>query len=586
MKKIINKQNWREITLVMLAIIFFFAHSWFPYQSSKGGEVKFPSPDAAANYFWAKKYAEGNKLTYYEPLNIIADDIVAPRSARSDKGVVKPVSFPGIILIYGWIAKAAGEWIIIYLTPLLAALGVLFFYAIIKRVFNKEAAFISALLLLPLAPYWYYASRSMFHNVLFVVLLLYGLWFLINGTRIEQTKRIGMNFFFVFLAGIFIGLAIITRTSEVIWLGPAMLLIWLAYFKQVKWDKLTLFICGIILALIPMFYYNQILYGGMLQFGYVGNATPSAPPLSLNEEGIGVVLNSSQPSSSSLLTQRGGIEGVKITLDKIKKFIPADFNIRQAGKSFINYYVIMFWYLFWPAFLGGLWFLWNYKKWQKGHWLYFISFIIISVILGLYYGSWEIQDNINPKSASIGNSYVRYWLPMYIMSLPLAALFFLRLSEWLEKIISARAFKHALQYILIIIFFILNFQAAVLAEEEGLLAMKDNLMKDKKLAAEAIMKVESEAVIITQHFDKFFWPRRKVIFGTLVDNKINARYAELIKQNTPLYYFGFVFSDEDMDYLNNRKLAEAGLGINEIKKYRERGLAIYKIIKKTTDVNP
>lgn len=50
-----------------------------------------------------------------------------PRSFRTDGDLVKPVSFLGLIFIYGNLAKLFGTAAIPYFTPAFAALGLVFF---------------------------------------------------------------------------------------------------------------------------------------------------------------------------------------------------------------------------------------------------------------------------------------------------------------------------------------------------------------------------------------------------------------------------------------------------------------------------
>jgi len=576
-------KNWRILILIIFSVAFFFIYSWFPYQTSK--PLKFSSPDATANYFWAervsgstangavKPHYEGT-LTYFEPLNVVADDVVIPRSVRSDNGTVKPVSFLGIILIYGLISKIFGSWIIIYLTPLFAAIGVLFFYGIIKKIFNSKIAFISALLLLPFAPYWYYASRSMFHNVLFVDLILIGVWFLILHRDVikKNVKQDGdaavprlYALAIPFLSGIFFGLAIMTRVSELIWLVPAILLGGTIFFKQVKLDKLIsrprlvslslIFLCGIFLALLPMFYYNQILYGGFLNFGY-------------SQPGTVEVQN-------EIVVDPENINGISVFTGMTQKFLPFGFHPRAAWNNFVNYFVKMYWYLFWPALIGGLLFLYKHKERDKKQWLYFVIFCTTSIILVSFYGSWAIQDNINPRSITIGNSYTRYWLPMYIMAIPLAIMAWQKLSELFKN----KYFKEIIIYWFVILFFILNIQSAVFAEEEGLLIMRDNIIKDRGLAENVLTQIESEAIIINQHFDKYFWPEHKVIVDNLNNEDYYSIYTDLISRGLPLYYYGFIFREDALNHLNNERLNKYSLRLDIIELDEENKLGLYKLTK-------
>ncbi|MFH1326207.1 MAG: glycosyltransferase family 39 protein [Candidatus Falkowbacteria bacterium] len=637
-------KNWRITTLIMLSVLFFFIYSWLPYQTSKDGEERFASPDGTANYFWTERYAtlsplslrsvakqsrvdnnlshqdktdvakltglprrsniaslietsrndsSDSGLIYFEPLNLIANDIVIPRSVRSENGIVKPVSFLGIILIYGWLAKIFGIWIIKYLTSLFAVLGVLCFYGIIKRVFNSNTAFISAVIMLALAPYWYYTARSMFHNVLLVDLVLISIWFLINSTRIERIKRINANFIFIFLSGVFIGLAIITRVSELIWLAPVILLIWIFYFKQIQLDKLILFFCGIILALIPMFYYNQILYGDYLKFGYTQET------MGVENE---IVVEDVNNNTHGIATG--------FALAMTEKILPFGFYPKNIVRNFYYYFVYIFWYLFWSALLGGILFLYKYKDRNKQEWLYFISFCITSVILVIFYGSWNIQDNIRLNSITIGNSYMRYWLPMYIMSIPLAVMFW----QWIASILSSLFFffchsrprfhedklqresrnnkewipglrfatpgmtKYGIITLFVITFFILNIQTTVYGQDEGLIYVKQGIEENKERAKHVDLIIENDAIIITKHLDKFFFPDRGVIAGDLLDDNKNQQYKKLIDHNVPLYYYGFIFQQKDLDFLHNEKLIELGLQIEIVELNKEAKLGLYKLI--------
>lgn len=609
------KKNWQIVTLIILSIVFVFIYSWFPYVSAKeqgllhypknekeGSEifnnlsfpsptevaqtkVKFASPDATANYFWINWYNTYSKLFYIEPYNLIANDYVAPRSVRSDDGVVRPVSFLGIILIYAWLAKMFGAGIIIYLTPIFAALSVLLFYQIIKKIFDDKIAFLSALMLFILAPYWYYTSRGLFHNVLFVDLVLIGVWCAViaSGEKRSEAQRgnpvsLGMfnaqqiskkdgiatafvsltrnySFAITVLAGVFFGLAIITRTSELVWMVPAIVIIAVYYYKNIHWDKVIIFVCGVVLALLPMFYYNQILYGSYFNFGY---SVPTSEAFS----NVTVSTTSDSPSAE---------EGD----DSLLAFLPFGFSPKVIVKNFWYYYMAMFWYLFMPACLGGLWFLWNYRYQTKKQQVYFLVFVIASLLLVIFYGSWNIQDNINSESVTIGNSYTRYWLPMYIMSLPLAVMFILKLSEFFK----AKHLKNIFVGAFIVLFFVLSAYNTVWSKENGLVAVQKGIQENKFQVTKILSQIEKNSIIITKYSDKFFWPEHRVMVGDFSDNKKNQAIYNLAVKNVPVYYYGFIFPERDMDYLNNRRLLEFALQIKEVDLDVESGLGLYIILK-------
>lgn len=562
--------NKQTITLILLSVIFFIVYAWFPAQTALNG-VEFASPDEHANYFWIGRVAHGEALEYFEPLNVIADDAVVPRSVRSDNGVVKPVSFLGIILIYGTIAKLLGMWIVPLLTPLFAVVGVLFFYGIFKKIFNKRTALFSALLFFAFAPYWYYASRGLFHNVLFVDLVLAGIWLSLRGMeRSEMTKQsheirgVAVNtrlprpeysgLAMTVMSGIIFGLAIMTRVSELIWLGPAGVIIAAAYCKKINWRKAILFIAGLLLALTPMLYYNHQLYGSVFSFGYAYNTA-----------------NISQQKNNEIAALRPESLGTPLAMTKAA--LPFGFHPRAVWRNFINYYVKIFWYLFWPAFLGGILFLWKWKEKSKAQKIYFSIFVVISMILGIYYGSWNIQDSIALNPITIGNSYTRYWLPMYILSLPLLAGFVL----WLIKFFKNKYARNAVLTLLVVAFGLLNARAAVFSKGEGLYYAAQNIALDKERAAQALALVPEDAVIATKYFDKYFWPERKVVSTDLSDARKNQAIAVLLQNEIPVYYYGFIFAPGDFAYMNNVKFRDAGIELEIIMLDEKAKLGLYKI---------
>jgi len=237
-KKNVNiYKQWRLMVVLLLAGCFFIGTGSYNYFAQQDNFVKFGSPDENANYVFAKLYGQTGGMEIFEKYNLYADDVMLPRSMRSDDGVIKPVSFLGIILIYGKIIGLTSYKILPFLTPLFGAIGILFFYLLIKRTFGRRNAFISAFLLACFPVYIYYSARSMFHNVLFMVLLLMGLYYIISAVKTYNAKerqRTPKNakvdwrgWLCAALGGLFFGLAIITRTSELIWIMPMMIILWL-----------------------------------------------------------------------------------------------------------------------------------------------------------------------------------------------------------------------------------------------------------------------------------------------------------------------------------------------------------------------
>src|SRR3989344_1341254 len=170
------------LVLIVLAVV---VYSFLPLTSP----AKFTSPDESTSYFFIRLFAEKNSVSYDEPVNEMAFDIVKPRNASSFEGKVTSHNFFGIFLIYGAIAKA-GIWVIEYITPILAALGILLFFILVKENFDEKTAIASSLLLAIFPPYWYWASMTTFNNiastVLFIAATILFRQFRAKGIRYRQ----------------------------------------------------------------------------------------------------------------------------------------------------------------------------------------------------------------------------------------------------------------------------------------------------------------------------------------------------------------------------------------------------------------
>lgn len=599
--KIRNKifSKWHYFIIAILAVVFFTTTSSFNYLTQSYGDkdfVKWASPDETSNYFFAKRYAQQKQITLQEELNPLVNDIIRPRSIRSDNGIAKPVSFLGIILIYGQIAAWTSYKVIPYLTPLFASIGLFYFYALVKKLFGKNNALISTFLLASFPPYVYYSARSMFHNVLFTVLLIIGLFYAVamvkKKIKVKKEEQIWWWFtsanwhglLCAALSGLFIGLAVSVRTSELIWLGPALVVLWLFNVKKAGIIKpLTLSLFAI-LALLPTFYYNQVLYDSFYLGGY---AEMNKSIVSIKDASAGLL--------SNIPVNRFKLD--KSFIDIIKENVLVfGLHPRQSYNMFQYYFVQMFPWIFWPALFGFAMYLGNWRKFRYRHWVYFLCLGAISIILILYYGSWVFYDNPNRANHTIGNSYTRYWLPIYLGVLPLVSLLIMRLSRiiswplrWLnhKKDIRSRflsfrfsrkIFYNSLRVAAVAVVFYWSASFLLFGSEEGLIYLTKTQQEAKKEWEQVLSLTEDDSVIITLYHDKLFFPERRVIIGLFNDLNMVTEYSKLASL-TNIYYYNFSFKEEDLKYLNDTRLASVGLQIKPIRKINEK-FTLYKLYKK------
>ena len=572
------------IAVTVLAAVFFLGTASFNYFTQSPDYVKWSSPDESANYVFSRLYATSGQLAFFDSASAFGDHILMPRSARNDFGWIKPVSFLGIILVYGGLASFFGTALIPFLTPLFAALGIIIFYFLIRRLFSERVALWSSFLLASFPVYIYYTVRSMFHNVLFVVLLLVALYLFTLALRSRDalvTKNFFQlsptpNFWLECLAaggaGLFLGLALITRTSEILWLAPAGLLTLIFYGRRLGITKSVILGALTFLPLLLVAYYNQLLYNSFWYGGY-------------NE--MNRSLDDIAQSGRELLAAGGLSEYwryARLYFERLfANIFYFGFNFRQSLVMFNHYVIKMFPALFWSGLVGlTILLIQNIFAPRRKYFIYVLAWLGASVFLIFYYGSWQFNDNPDLTRFTIGNSYTRYWLPLYLGLMPLASLALVRLSRfvfWAGNEASRRwqgwaAFGLQAKAISLLLVWSLFF--VLYGSEEGLSHLY-HISRAEKVNTERVFSLtEPEAVIITKYHDKFFWPERRVIMGTFPNEEIFTVSSKLARYY-PLYYYNFYFPAEDLNYLNERRLVPYGLRLELVQKLNAN-FGLYRLL--------
>jgi 4-amino-4-deoxy-L-arabinose transferase-like glycosyltransferase len=543
------------IVVIVAAIGFFFFSSTFNYLSQDDSFRKWMSPDETANYTIAKLFAETGTLQFFESYNLISKEIIHPRSFRSDFGWIKPVSFLGLPILFGTLANIFGTGVLPYLTPLFGALGIIFFYLLIKELFGRSVAVWSAIILAVFPVYIYFSARSFFHNILFIVCIIVGSYFavvmtkkpeFVSGSYIQKNK---FQILAALVSGLFFGWGIMTRTSELIWVGPLLLCLYIFNIRQVGIVKLFLFLLGLGISCLPTFYWNQLLYGSWYASGY--------PALNSS---LGTLTENSLALAQT--TASGHFWEIRPLLAKIKMTIfHFGYKPDQSLTMFDRYVVSMFPWLFWSSVIGFVLYLIQFKKYTKKRWLFISAWLCCSLIVILYYGSWLFYDNPDPKSFTIGNSYTRYWLPFYLGAILLGSLALVTITSWLRKpwlIVSIRC-------IVVAIIAVISIRFVWLDPAEGIQVSILKQAAAKVEWQEVLSKTESNSIIITRYHDKVFFPERKVVVGLFDDPNIIREYGNLAER-LPVYYYNFTFPEKDLTYLNSGPLFDVGLRLTPLEK--------------------
>lgn len=497
------------------------------------------SPDEAANRIFATEFAERGRLWRSEPLDAVAPGVVHPRSMRIANGVQVPVGFIGLPVLYGGIARVLGTEAIPFLAPVLAALAVLAWAGIAAKLFGDERIGILAGGLLAVHPVWWYAaSRTLQPNVLFVSLLIGALWFFI-ASPLKGVRR-------AIPAGMLLGLALAVRPSEAYWiaLGVMTILVVLRDGRAAK-DACIAAICAAVM-LVPFFVTQHGLYGSIFATGYGAG---------IDTEVVGAAV---------------GGNAAKL-LGPLRPYLfPLGFAPRLAFRTFATYGIGFFgwWSCIVGAGLAAYAALLVRRKVTvtRGTAAATAAVLLVALWLILFYGSWVIKDTPDPDAITIGSSYLRYWLPLFVVSTLPAAWFAGRV---LPRLRSALVTSLVIALVILAIGSVSAVQIAF-AEGEGLVRMKADLERYVLDRDAVLAATEEDAVIVVDRSDKVLYPHRSVV----VPLRSEQTYAALplLVAHTPTYYLGLTLPEKDLAWLNEVKLPPLGLSIAPVREVSDQTL--------------
>ena len=514
--------------VILLAAVIYSSFSW-------GLPQRFNSPDELSNAYFSLRLARGESLPVPAPLNQLAqNELVHPRSMNVVQGNLVPASFIGLPLIYGNIARVVGEWSLPYLTIMFGIIGLWCLYFFVKELFDKRAAVIFILLTVSLPAFWYYHARAFFHNALFFDLLCILLWL---SLKIVRQKKLWQYL----LAGIIFGLLVSVRTSEIFWLTAAGL-VWVVWQRRDL--KLWPLIGGWLTAVasfVPVLYMNNLMYGSYFTVGY-----------------------------------RSGIDFPGQNLPQVLSLVPElilpfGFHPNVIWLNMQNYLIYLQWWWAAVAFAGLVFVCLLWLRLSKIQRSYFVVGIIASIWLVVVYGSWLFHDNPDPQAVTLGTSYIRYWLPIYVFGLLPAAL----LLAWLWD----KFWSKWLTVGVLVIFLIMSGYLVMYDSEEGLLKIKQNVIRFDQTGQLVQSLTPDDSVIVSGITDKFFFPERQVIFDLYNDQDYRS-LNNLLQAEVIVYNFHSTWPELDLEYYNQSKIKQYNLKLEPVKlNIGEHSLYQYQLLK-------
>lgn len=517
--------------LAAVAVVFFFSSLVLSF----GMPRIFISPDETANFFFTTQFIEDTRLYFFEPLNASLNDTIFPRSVVSLEGRLVPVSFVGLSVLYGLLGKITGADAVVLFTPLIAVLALFAWRAIVEKLFNRNLALFAALVLAFHPAWWYYTARSMMHNTLFVSLIIFAAWFILIRPIKPQWNLI--------LGALMLALAFWVRTAELFWIIPVVAMLSFWFIKKVKVTEAVIFLLTLVISVLPILCVNNALYGDYWTVGYTVEAESGFP------------LESSEAQE----------------VVEAESLLPFEFSERAILKNSFYYGLVLFWWISLLVILG-LFVLISEKheglppKTQKARLAYHATFFVTGGLLALAYGSWVFYDNPDPNSITIANSYVRYWLPVFVLSTVYAA----GAIDWLRQRPLTELARTMVAVSVLVVVAALGVRGTFLVPDDGLFAVRETLNRNYEIKQVVLALTEEDAVIVVDRADKLFFPDRRVTYPLRSDHTYELLPRVLLR--VPLYYYGITFPESDLEYLNTRRLYDLGLRIELVETFDEESL--------------
>jgi hypothetical protein len=530
------------IGVAAAAVALFFLYSFLPLTAPGYGN----SPDENANLTFARGFARSGLLYRGDELNIISPGNFFVRSTRVVDSFIVPVGFVGLPVLYGGAAKAAGEAAIPFMTPALALVGLAAWFGLTRRLFGAATASLATGLLALHPLWWYETARTMQPNVLFAALALVAAYLILARPLVGRMPGRLAQVIDAALGGVAFGLALAVRPAEAYWLGAAAVILVALNWRRVRWAGVATTVALAALTLAPFLGLNRSLYGTWLASGYSAVDVAAA--------GVG-----------------GGF-GQRLLGPLQPYLFPLGFAPRSALGRFWDFGVafLPWWSAFVAASLG--WLAWRWRRvlrpWREAlrrpaGQAAVVSAAVVAWLV-LFYGSYEVPDG---AAVTLGSSYLRYWLPLAVLSTwPVA---------WAAWRLAQRTGRAAFALTAFgLLYAAASAGTVFLARPDGLLAVQAELRRYAAIMDELRRLVPANAAVVADQADKYIYPSRMVTQPMRSEHAWQA--IEDVRDAAPVYYFGITLPAADFAYLRDAKLAPLGLAPELVATFDHESLYYFK----------
>ena len=512
-----------------------FAATWLVGSSLLwfGGKT-LSSPDETAVLITAKHMASAYNGALEEPL-VAQAGWLHPRSWVSQGEVIVPVGFLGwpwvlslFIIIFG---TALTKWVSVGI----AASIVPAMYVLLRKAFSRPGSLLGILVLLCYPPFQLYLNRSLFPNPSIIAAVLWLTYAMQSNTKLDTNstqleKRSVIAKYFV--SGVLFALICIIRPIELFWIGPWLLGVLAAQGHLTKKSLRSLLrqktplcavIAGLMIVLLPMGIITTRTYGAPWRIGYF-----------LRDNSVSLVgtdqIVSEQKGQSVVSLFAFGVHPRNIWWN-IKSFA-----LGYALPWTIVLTVISLYYLS-PWIQVSI----KYRKKLRSVWKEIVlpdyRFIAAALGLGLlvaYYGNGLYQDHIRPGSITVGNSFLRYLLPVALLSAWAVAWCFDRIDKQYQKAL----------IIFVACVSLFGGYHAILGDDEAIVSVIRSTRLNDQTREKTAEVLPQGAIVFSDRSDKIFFPDYRAVSPMPPIEQISKALEQI---DTPSAYYSRPLSQKQKD---------------------------------------
>ncbi len=435
-----------------------------------------------------------------------------PRSWVSQGDRMVPVIFLGWPWLLSGIERIFGAGILPWIGGwiLLSSLIPLFF---LLRRFGWGAAMLGVCMTLTVPWFLLYTNRGLFSNVPSLAFFLWSLWLFAYLSRDTSNPSVSsrgewsMDFlhrwagrftffqiqnrlFFSFLFGLILACTIVVRPVEVLWMLPWFVLV--GWKWRPTWKELLLVLFGLACICVPVASLTAQTYGAWYRVGYLLHDNPLPVFVSGTNQLAVTQVQTVPPIAPTLfhwhLPFGFHLDSIALNLRQfaLGLALPWTMILLGACVAFPFFIYVTTRHRGYMA-SAGLCAYWLAGVWTVGALLY-------------VYGSGHYTDNINPTALTIGNSFLRYLLPVA----PLIG----ACVAWVYSL--ARTRERVALIVVCILLSGFGVYRAYVADNEGIWTTRGELAQYDLIRAGLQTQQPKPDVVLSERSDKIFFPETRV----------------------------------------------------------------------------